>query len=80
MILAIVNVGIGINYAANAVAAEEGVGAVAGIFGVIYIGIIIWLYLKGDLRASWKEAESPEGTLDITQVQEKHESQVKTVW
>lgn len=70
MILAIVNVGIGINYAANAVAAEEGVGAVAGIFGVIYIVIIVWLYMKGDLRASQKGDESLEGSLDITQMQE----------
>lgn len=70
MILAIVNTGIGINYAANAVAAEEGVGVVAGIFGVIYIGIIVWLCLKGDLRAKREEAESSEGAFDVTQMQE----------
>jgi hypothetical protein len=45
MILAIVNGGIGIQYAENAVAGEKGYGVVTGVFGLAYIGVLVWVWL-----------------------------------
>jgi hypothetical protein len=61
MILAIINCGIGIQYAENAVSAEKGVGVVAGVFGVIYIAVVVWWYVKrrgSDSEAGRTQPES----------------------
>lgn len=46
LILAIVNGGVGIQYANNAVPAEKGYGVVAGLVGLTYIGVVVWWYLQ----------------------------------
>jgi hypothetical protein len=60
MILAIVNCGIGIQYAENAVSAEKGVGVVAGVFGVAYIAVLIWWYVKGRKSNTVDETALPD--------------------
>ena len=60
MIFAIINVGVGIQYAENSVQAEEGYGTVAGGFGVAYICVLVWLYIKEDKKKRQeKKAGSP---------------------
>jgi hypothetical protein len=60
MIFAIINCGIGINYAENAVSAEKGVGVVAGVFGLVYIAVLIWWYVKGKKSDTIAERALPE--------------------
>jgi hypothetical protein len=60
MILAIVNCGIGIQYAENAVSAEKGVGVVAGVFGLVYIAVLIWYYMKGRKSNIVAESAHPD--------------------
>jgi hypothetical protein len=60
MILAIINCGIGIQYAENAVSAEKGVGVVAGVFGLFYIAVLIWWYVKGKKSSAAVERTLPE--------------------
>jgi hypothetical protein len=60
MMLAIINCGIGIKYAENAVSAEKGVGVVAGVVGLSYIAVLIWWYVKGKKSSTPVEATLPE--------------------
>jgi hypothetical protein len=46
MIFAIINGGLGIQYAANSVQAEKGYGVVAGVFSLAYICVLVWWYMK----------------------------------
>jgi hypothetical protein len=48
IIFAIINGGLGIQYAANSVQAEKGYGVVAGVFGLAYISVLVWRYMKGN--------------------------------
>ena len=57
MILAIVNGGLGIQYAANTVSAEKGFGVVTGILGLAYIGVLIWTYMMNDGQVAQPKSE-----------------------
>ena len=59
MIMAVINVGIGIQYAANSVQAEEGYGTVAGVFGVAYIAVVVWSSLTQKKNTPKEETGSP---------------------
>jgi hypothetical protein len=57
MILAVVNGGIGIQYAANSVPGEKGFGVVAGVFGLAYIGVLMWVYVTGGRQVRGRISE-----------------------
>jgi len=57
MILAIVNGGIGIQYADNSIPGEKGFGVVAGVFGLAYIGVLVWVYVTGGRQAPDRKSE-----------------------
>jgi predicted Co/Zn/Cd cation transporter (cation efflux family) len=46
MIFAIINGGLGLQYAGNTVQAEKGYGIVVGVFSLAYICILVWWYMK----------------------------------
>jgi hypothetical protein len=57
MILAIVNGGIGIQYAENSVPGEKGFGVVAGVFFLAYVGVLLWTYITGGRQAAGRKSE-----------------------
>jgi hypothetical protein len=57
MVFAIINGGLGIQYAANAVPAEKGYGVVAGIFGLAYICVLVWWYMKTGKQVEQRKSE-----------------------
>jgi len=57
MILAIVNGGLGIQYADNAVSGEKGFGVVTGIFGLAYIGAVVWAYVRNGKQVEQRKSE-----------------------
>jgi hypothetical protein len=57
MILAVVNGGVGIQYAANSVPGEKGYGVVAGVGGLAYIAVLIWVYVTGGRKAEGRKSE-----------------------
>jgi hypothetical protein len=57
MILAIVNGGLGIQYAENAVSGEKGFGVVTGIFGLAYIGAVVWAYARNGKHVEQRKSE-----------------------
>jgi len=60
MILAVVNGGVGIQYAANSVPGEKGFGVVAGVGGLAYIGVLIWVWMTGGRKAEGRRSEEIE--------------------
>jgi hypothetical protein len=70
LVLAVINGGIGIQYAANAVPAEKGYGVVTGMVGLFYIGVVAWWYVRGrKTNKADKQGESSRGSEEVEQVQ-----------
>jgi len=76
MLLAIINGGLGIQYAANAVPAEKGYGVVTGILGLAYIGVLVWCYMNTSKQVQQGKSEE---SIVITHVQKGATTQVKEV-
>jgi hypothetical protein len=54
---AVINCGLGIQYADNSVPAEQGLGVVAGVFGLAYFGVIVWLYMRTGKQVEQRKSE-----------------------
>jgi len=74
---AIINGGLGIQYAANAVPAEKGYGVVTGIFGLAYICVLVWWYTKAGKQVEQRKSE--ESMVVATHVKKEAMTDVKEV-